>query len=712
MTAAAATAASLPMLREELALLDGPVMPDGQPSWTLHDPVRNQFFRIDWPTFEILSRWTMGDPRALVQSIRDGTTLNTGVHDVEQLVRFLSENQLLQPTGRDSAQRMAERLTAMKSTPWKWLVHHYLFFRLPLWRPDAWLSRALPVANLFFTRGFAWLTALALLAGGVLVMRNADTFFATFVDLFNVQGLMAYGLAIFAVKWLHELGHAFTAKRLGCRIPTMGVAFLVLWPMAYTDTNDTWRLASNRQRLQVAVAGISTELVIAVWATLAWALLPDGALRGAAFVLATTSWVATLAINASPFMRFDGYFILCDLLDMPNLHGRSFALARWHLREWLFALGDPKPEHFAPRKQAGLIAFAWATWLYRLVIFIGIAVLVYHFFFKLLGIVLFVVELVWFIALPISRELKVWRERWHDMRRSARSRTRLRRMMMLGGLVVALLVVPWPGRVYVSGVLRPAQVWPLFAPGHAQLVKMAASEGQQIRAGQTLMRLQAHEAQTKVAVVQARLQTLRWQAGTSGLSDDGRDRWQVTHEESLSAEAELAAAQEALARYEFTAPFDGILRDVDPDIKPGDWVSAKTALGVLVDPREMLVETFLEEDDVKRLRTGDRGLFQVEGRHGPVLAVTVVQIDADASRLLPLGMLDAAAGGHVLARLQDGQRVPERAVYRALLRLDEAPGDLAGRTWRGQLVVRAEAQSLAMPFVRQAMAVLLREAGL
>jgi putative peptide zinc metalloprotease protein len=255
-------------------------------------------------------------------------------------------------------------------------------------------------------------------------------------------------------------------------------------------------------------------------------------------------------------------------------------------------------------------------------------------------------------------------------------------------------------------------VWPLFAPGHAQLVKMAASEGQQIRAGQTLMRLQAHEAQTKVAVVQARLQTLRWQAGTSGLSDDGRDRWQVTHEESLSAEAELAAAQEALARYEFTAPFDGILRDVDPDIKPGDWVSAKTALGVLVDPREMLVETFLEEDDVKRLRTGDRGLFQVEGRHGPVLAVTVVQIDADASRLLPLGMLDAAAGGHVLARLQDGQRVPERAVYRALLRLDEAPGDLAGRTWRGQLVVRAEAQSLAMPFVRQAMAVLLREAGL
>jgi putative peptide zinc metalloprotease protein len=192
--------------------------------------------------------------------------------------------------------------------------------------------------------------------------------------------------------------------------------------MAYTDTNDTWRLTSRWQRLLVASAGILTELVIAAWATLAWAFLPDGALRSAAFVLATTSWVATLAINASPFMRFDGYFILSDFLELPNLHERSFALARWRLREWLFDLGEEKPEHFSRRRETGLILFAWAVWIYRLVVFLGIAVLVYHFFIKIVGIFLFMVEIIWFIALPIRHELQAWAKRWPQIRSRPRSR--------------------------------------------------------------------------------------------------------------------------------------------------------------------------------------------------------------------------------------------------------------------------------------------------
>lgn len=704
--------ATLPPLRDELSLLAGPVMPDGQPSWTLHDPVRNLFFRIDWPTFEILTRWTLGDPQAVVQNIRDSTTLHTRAQDVEQVSRFLLDHQLLQPSGRDSAQRMAERLRATRSGPWKWLLHHYLFFRLPLWKPDRWLDRWLPVANLFYTRSFAWLTLFALLLGGGLVMRNLDTFAATFVDLFSLQGLMAYGVAIFTVKWLHELGHAFTAKRLGCRIPTMGVAFLVLWPMAYTDTNETWRLSSHRQRLQVAVAGISTELVIAVWATLAWALLPDGALRGAAFVLATTSWLATVAINASPFMRFDGYFILCDWLDMPNLHGRSFDLARWKLRETLFALGDPKPEHFSPRKERWLIAFAWATWLYRLVIFIGIAILVYHFFVKLVGILLFVVELLWFIAVPVSREFKVWRERWPDMRARASSLRRLRLSLTVGGLLLALLLVPLPGRVSVSAMLRPAQTWTVYTPGHAQMASVAVADGEHVAAGGELWRLEAPEVELRRTLAAARLSGLTWAAAASGLSDDGRERWLVSHEEKQSAEAEYAAALEDIARYRLAAPFDGVLRDVNPDLRPGQWVPARTQLGLMVAPGHMLVETYLEEAHIKRLRPGDTGMFSPDGASGPLLPVTLLQVDADASRTLAHGMLDAGAGGHVLTRRQGEARVPEQGVFRALLAVEGDPGVLDGRIWRGRVVLQAQSESIAGRYLQQSLSVLLREAGL
>ena len=188
-----------------------------------------------------------------------------------------------------------------------------------------------------------------------------------------------------------------------------------MWPVLYTDTNDVWRLKNHRQRLAVSSAGVLTELGIALWATFLWVLVPDGLLRSMLFLLSTTTWVSTVLINVSPFMRFDGYFILMDALDMPNLHGRSFALARWKLREWLFALDEPRPEQLSPAREHGLIAFAWATWIYRLVVFLGIAVLVYHFAVKLVGILLFMVEILWFVLMPLRLELKAWAERWPRM---------------------------------------------------------------------------------------------------------------------------------------------------------------------------------------------------------------------------------------------------------------------------------------------------------
>lgn len=113
----------------------------------------------------------------------------------------------------------------------------------------------------------------------------------------------------------------------------MGVAFLVMMPMFYTDTSGSWKLTLKRQRITIGVAGMLTELALAAWATLACSFLPDGMLRSAAFMLATTTWIMTLAVNLSPLMRFDGYFLLSDTLQVPNLQQRGFAMGRWQLRE-------------------------------------------------------------------------------------------------------------------------------------------------------------------------------------------------------------------------------------------------------------------------------------------------------------------------------------------------------------------------------------------
>lgn len=703
---------ALPALREELDLLPGPRGADGHPTWTLHDPVRHQFFRIDWLTFEILSRWSLGDAPSIAQSICARTPLQPQAEAVHQVLRFLVDNQLVRQRGPQACDRLARRLDAEQGSPWKQLLHHYLFFRIPLVRPDAWLQRwAETVWRIFVTRGFALATLIAGVVGLLLVARSWDSFIHALGDSLTPGGLAAYALAITGVKVLHELGHAFTARHHGCRVPTMGVAFLVLWPVAYTDTTETWRLTDRWKRLQVAVAGIVTELVVAIWATLLWALLPDGVLRGAAFVLATTSWVTTLAINASPFMRFDGYFILCDALDMPNLHERSFALARWKLREWLFALHAPPPEHSPPGRQTTLIAFAWMVWLYRLVVFLGIAVLVYHFFIKLVGVFLFLVEVTWFIALPIGRELSAWFRLRHEIRLKPASARRARLTAGLLLLALAVAVVPWPGRVASSGWLRPAQVAVIYTPAAAQLEVLHHPEGSHVPAHVQLLRLASPPLKSRHQAAAARTQRLEWQLGTAAVSADARARWLVSQEELATSQAEQASLRAEREQLTPSAPFDATLRDLDPDLRPGQWLAARERIATLVGEGPMVVETYLDEDAVKRVRAGDGGLFMTDGLEGPALRLTLQLVDADATRQLPHGMLAAHAGGDVLTRDRNGQRVPEHAVYRVVLRVDSPPGALAGRAWRGRVVIRAQGETLAGRYLRQALTVLVREAG-
>ncbi|CAG0953032.1 putative peptide zinc metalloprotease protein [Rhodocyclaceae bacterium] len=695
----------LPPLREELALLPGPILADGQPSWTLHDPVRNLYFQIDWPGFEILSRWPEGDPEAIVAGVNGQTTLRIGINDLEAMARFLQQNQLLQPAP-GSAATLADQLHKRRGGAAQWLLHNYLFLRIPLVRPDAWLSRWSPHLGFFFTPLFFRLTLAAGLLGLIGVHRDWERFSGTLVDMFTWQGLMAYGATLVAVKVLHELGHGFTAKRHGCRVPAMGIAFLVLWPVAYTDTNEVWRLTSRRQRLQVAGAGIATELAIAAWATLAWAWLPEGLPKSVAFLLSTTTWISTLVVNASPFMRFDGYFLLSDYLQLPNLHSRAFALARWDLRERLFALGEPVPESFPRHLHSGLILFAWAVWLYRLAIFLGIAVLVYHFFIKAVGVFLFLVEIGWFVLLPLRTELLAWRERWPQLRHNPRAR----RSAALAALAALLFVLPWPTRITTSALLQPKEQLVLYGTPHAQVAALPVRNGEAVAAGASVMEFAAPDLELRSRQTAARQEQLAWQSASAGFDREARKDWQLLDEQLVSVRAEQATVVADAQRYRPHAPYAGMLHDLDPDLRPGQWVGNREPLGRLVATGPWQVVTYVDEDDIHRLAVGDRGLFMADGMAGPNVALEVASIDKNAARTLAEGELANLFGGHVAVREKNGVLFPERAVYRVVLTV--APGEtIRQHSWRGRLALAARWEAPGLRFFKTAVAVFWREAG-
>lgn len=696
----------LPPLREELVLHRGPNTRHGAPSWTLEDPATNRFHRIGWLEFEILARWHLGTPAAIAERIDAETALRPETSDVEAFVGFLERANLLQMRGREAIARLLGQAAAKRSHWAMWLVKNYLFVRIPLLRPDRLLDAAGPFARLFQTRTALVATLAAMVAGLFLVVRQWDAFTHTFLHFFSLEGALLAGLCLVFAKVLHELGHAFTAKRYGCRVPTMGIAFLVLWPVLYTDTSDAWKLPSRRRRLAIGAAGMAVELALAAWATLAWSFLPDGPWRSAAFLLATTTWVVTLLVNLNPCMRFDGYFLLSDLLEVPNLQERAFRLARWWLRERLFGFGEVRPERLPRSLERTLIVYAVATWTYRFFLFLGIALLIYHLVFKLLGIVLMTIELAWFIGRPIASELREWYRRRGLLRLNPRTATTF--LLLAGAL--ALAFVPWRGTVEAPALLRAERQTVLFAPAAAQIEAIMVEAGEPVAAGRPLFRLASPDIEHELGQITRDIAVRRWQVAAERFDQKLLARNPIAWQELAEALAERDARLSELRRLEVSAPFDGVVLEVSEPLGRGEWLEEGEPLALVADPRRPVIEAFVAEADLARIGPGARARFYFDDPDRAVLSGTVVEVDPTSTRTLPAAELASTHGGGIAVREDaNGDAVPESAVYRVLVAPDEAPA--VARVARGTLRIAGERASFAAGLWNTVVAAALRESA-
>lgn len=696
-----------PVLREDLTIYPGPADASGAPTWTLHDPARNQYFSLDWVSFEVVSRLKMGDIDLIVQSINTQTTLQIDKEAVASVAQFLDDNELVLRGNRAGASWLTSKNSAREKSIVQQILHGYLFFRVPLFRPDKYLGKVLGHLQFLYSPKFFKFTFCAFLLGVWGVFRQWQLFSTTLVDTFSLDGLLGYSVALLFIKVIHEIGHALTAKRFGCRVPSMGVAFLVMMPVAYTDVTESWKLNSHHQRLAIAGAGIATELILAAWALLAWTLLPDGALRGICFFVATTSLVATLAVNASPFMRFDGYFLLCDAVGIPNLHPRSFAYARWWLREKLFHLGDPKPEEFSEKYETFILLFAFVTWIYRLVVFFGIALLVYHYFFKALGIILFLVEFWYFLTRPIWNEFMVWKLRWPEIGPVVRQRP----AYYISLILLGLLIIPYDITINTQGILKPEKSYSVIAFQPSQVLALPPAINTSLNAGDFIIKLDSPELDTKLLKARTKVQTLTKQFGAAGFSSETITQQPVIREQLESATEELKGLVAEKARLNAAAPFSGLIVDVEPDLFVGEWVPKGMHLVTLIDNAHWVVDCYIEEADLHRIDVGNWGRFVPESPGLGSLGLSVISIDRDASKSLVDGSLASTAGGQVLVRQQGNRTIPERAIYRIRLKVDGSPEKLSTGYLRGAVTIFAWPKSVLGDVLRGGLATFVREAG-
>lgn len=702
---------ALPPLRQELRIEPGAPLVSGAPSWILFDPVRHLFYQIGRLEMKILSLWgshTLGKLKAALGD--EGLDAAEAEAEIGRVLRFSFANNLtVRPEGDTSAAFASQRALARREW-WKWLVDHYLFIRIPLVKPAAFLERTLHIVAPLWSRTVLTLFGALALLGLLLVSRQWDAYLASFLYFFNLDGLISYGIALGGVKVLHELGHAYTATRFGCRVPAMGVSFLVMMPVLYTDTTGAWRLTSRRQRLLIDMAGVSVEMMVAAIATLAWVFLPDGTLRSAAFILSSSSWVMSLGVNLNPFMRYDGYYVLSDWVGVPNLQSRAFALARWRLRELLFDLGEAPPEEMPRRLRRQLIVYAVVTWIYRLVLFLGIALLVYHMFFKLLGLILFGVEMVVFVMRPIFNEIQQWYARKDHILGSKRGR----RLPWIALGAALLLILPLDRHVSAPAVLAPLGAKPVVAGDPARIEAILVRNGQRVAAGTPLIRLSAPELEKNIALSRINIARIRAQMDRAMSDTIDLSNRAVLERELMTEGDGLAGFEARRANLILRASVAGEVTDIAPDMNAGRWLSGSEVIARVVTPGQFDVEAYASEDDIWRLEQGALARFVPDDPMQPSRRAKLIERATSAAADIATPILASTNGGAIAASKADnGKLKPKAAIYRMRLMVERS-NDAQGiiQTVPGKVVISASGTSVLSRMARWTMRLFQSESSL
>jgi len=692
---------SLPALRQELQILPGIREVNGLKTWLIFDPLRHQYYQIDDKSRSILMLWDRGNAAEIIKQLQFSAITT---EDIKTLLLFLWANSLTVSPPNDNNSFYSEHRSNQKSHWFVRLLHNYISFFIPLFRPERFLKKTEPLSRVFFSRVWLWLIAVIAVLGIYLTSRQWDQFIHTFMHFFSLRGLLYYALALSFVKIAHELGHAYAATRYGCRVKTIGVAFIVMFPILYTDTTDSWKLASRKQRLIIGGAGVAVELSLAAIATLIWAIAADGPLRSTAFFVATTSWIMSILINTNPLMRFDGYHFLSDLLGVQNLQARSFAFGRWSMRKILFGLTTAAPEAMSRKWMRGLSVFAWATWIYRFFLFLGIAAIVHHLFFRPFGTFLAIVEVGFFIAIPIMNELKEW---YKQKATIVKHPTAWVSFSLLTCMVMAL-IIPWHSTIRIPAVLEPAQVLDLHSPATGRVVEIKVALGDKIAEGQTLFILSSDELDNQIQRLLREIDLTKAMLNRIAADEHDREQNIVLLSELKSKEEELAGLEKNQKQLTVKAPFSGQVSNLTRELHNARWIAEGTHLVTISSSDGAKVRGFVERSNLARINSGAEVVFIPEVPELAKLKGKVDLVEAANAEVLTIPALASYYGGAIAVNKNETQLEPLKSWYYVSINATDYDGTIEQQQ-RGTVLAEGDPESLGKLIWRRLFHVALRE---
>lgn len=551
----------------------------GEPWVILRDRFNSEWFRVTPDAYDFLCR--LGQGRTVDEAWNASLTADAQraltQEEVVQLLGQLNLSNLIQYDRGDAAASQFERLSKRRARETQQLLMGVMSIKVPLLDPDRALTRALPFIRVVFGPVGAVLYLVLLLVGAKALMDESGQLFAQGAGLLAPANLGLLYLGFLLSKALHEISHAAVCKHFGGEVHKLGLMFLIFAPMPYVDATAAWGFRRRRDRIVVGLAGVMAELGLAAVAAWVWANTAPGALNSLAHNVIFVASVSTIIFNLNPLLRFDGYHVLVDLLEVPNLFQRSREQLRYLAERHVLRLPHAVPAARTAAETGFLPIYGVLSLAYWLLLMVTIVTFVASEYFEF-GVALAMLLVVTSVVMPLFKLLRYLAASPSLAFHRARA---VGVTVGLTALVVgALAAVPVPDRVRVAGVLQAGDSRLMHVQSEGFVAALLAVPGAQVVAGQPLLRLDNPDLAYQVRAGEMQLQQLRAQE-VQAMANAVADLSPITRQ-IQAIEESLASLREREQALLVMAPVAGVWAASELEGISGQWLARGTSAGSII----------------------------------------------------------------------------------------------------------------------------------
>lgn len=657
----------------------------GKQWFVLQDSTSGRHHRISSDAYQLICGM---DGERTVQELWDeacrigGDAIPTQ-DEVVKLLMQLHSNDLLHCDVTPDSAELFERYSKRKSLTWKRWITQPMSLRIPLINPDAFLTRWVHRFSWLFS-GKGALLWLAVVAPGLLLAgQHWNELTSNLSDqVLSASNLLVLALVFPVVKAIHELGHGFAAKVWGGAVNEMGLMFLVFAPVPYVDASSSSAFRSKYRRAVVGLSGMLAELFVAALAMYVWVLVEPGVVRAVAFNVMLIAGVSTIIVNGNPLLRYDGYYVLTDLIEIPNLAQRGQKYLTYLSDRYLFGAKELPPPDESRSEKLWFVGYTPASWFYRLFVVVSIILFIAGKFF-IFGVLLAFVAAFGLIVKP------VWKAAKHLLESPTLHRYRARAIKLSLGLtalvVVFVSLVPVPLRTQTEGVVWLPDKALVRATANGFFQGWLVEPGAQVTKGTPLLVMDNPQLLAELKVARGKVREMEARYHAEQFADPVRAevlRQQLEYEKRSLGQ--IKKRYEQLIVYSRT---DGVVTVQEPQDMAGQYFNKGALLGYLMNREQLIARVAVPQEDIGLVRTRLKAAelrFVDSVEHS--YPVSVLREIPSALNELPTPALSPNGGGSFPVDPSDGQGL--KTLERVFFVDTSLPNNAMPNAFGGRVYVR------------------------